>query len=174
MSESLSKTIVSPGHIFVSAEALQMQSVVTYGVIVTVYNPLAKTGGLAHYLYPRRRKDRPSTALYAAPAIVTVVDKVRAAAPEADLEVHLYGAALEVESDERAKLLVEDNTKVALEILEKQKASPHSTDFGGHRGRKVLFNAHSGDILVAKVANLRKEDWLISADGPVMRPKEWA
>ncbi len=150
---------LSAGYIYLPAEPIQICSVIASGIGLTVYDSKQKRGGMAHYLQPFR-KNNSSTAFYAAPAILTLANMLLDnGATQEDLEAQIYGGAVNTEALNYTKGISENNIKVALEILDKIGLSITGQDVGGHRARKIMFHTQTGEIMVAKVDNVRESDW---------------
>lgn len=72
------------------------------------------------------------------------------------IEAQIYGGGnLRGHHEKRAKKVV----SVVKRILKKFKIDLVSEDIGGTLGRKVMFDTHTGDVLVLKTKNIRKHDW---------------
>jgi chemotaxis protein CheD len=167
---NMEKEFLKPGTVLVPQSSSMIQTVVTYGVAISFYDKVKKVGGMAHYLYPIREKDKPSTALYAAPAISVLLsafftENVR---PE-DLEIHIYGGANPDGASIGYINHTRENLKVAREILFAKNILLFEESIGGSRGRKIMFNSETGEVVVAKVDGIRSVDWMIHPDGPIER-----
>lgn len=152
--------MLGPGCICLPAQPAKICAVVGAGVTVTVWDRRRKRGGMTHYARPYREQGRRSTAMYAAPAIVTLVRMLLdSGSSTADLETHLFGGASNRELEGHREGLGEDNIKVGLEILSKLRIQRVQLDAGGTRGRKVVFNTGTGEVILAKVERIRASDW---------------
>ena len=150
---------IQPGFVCVPAASTRLCAVVSSGVAITLYDKKLQTGGMSHYVFPYRRGAE-STATYAAPAIVSLVDLlIGRGSKKEDLEAQLFGGAMNQESDRFVEELAEENVNVGLEILDKLGIPVASTDIGGTRGRKLIFYPESGEVVVAKVDRIRESDW---------------
>jgi chemotaxis protein CheD len=114
---------------------------------------------MGHYIRPVR-EDGFSTAMFAAPAIVTLAEMMFAGGSAAsDLEAHLYGGANNSEAARFEPELAERNVWSGEEILAKLGIAIASRDVGGKRGRKVIFHSVTGETVVARVDRVRASDW---------------
>ncbi|MBF0245403.1 MAG: chemotaxis protein CheD [Planctomycetes bacterium] len=136
-----------------------MAAVVASGVALTLFDAKRGRGGMGHYIRPLREAGY-STALFAAPAIIALVEMMYAAgsAPE-DIEAHLYGGASNPRAKSFASGLADDNVRVGKEILGKLGIPIAGLDVGGVRARKVVFQTATGESVVARVDNVRSSDW---------------
>lgn len=168
----MNKINLKPGMIHFSASPIGIQSVVTFGILITIYDKARCLGGAAHFVYPFRVKDKPSTALYGAPAVVGLLKAIISSGSNpSDLEVNIYGSA-SPENAQRAYLdNCSNNILVVREILDKKEIKIQSADVGGSKGRKVVFDTSTGETMIAKVDSIRSVDWMLSPEGPIERQK---
>lgn len=152
--------LVEPGYVNVPAKPSRLFTVTASGVAVTLYDKKRKLGGMNHYIFPYREPGGPSTARFACPAVVALVKMLLDSGSEIeDLEAQMYGGADNPEAMGFVEGQSKDNVRVGLEVLHKFKIKHIFQDTGGSRGRKVLFNTHTGETVVAKVDNVRSSDW---------------
>lgn len=156
---SLPTVVLHPGYVCAPEVATKLCAVATSGVAVTVYDRHRKRGGMGYYLYPRRRRGQ-STALFAAPAIVSLVEAFlgRGSRPE-HLEAALYGGAENPAAPRYEPGRGLSNVAAARDVLRKLGLPPATLDTGGHRGRKIAFLTATGETLVAHVQAVRADDW---------------
>lgn len=153
------KFFLEPGYVCVPYEPMHLASVIASGVVVTIFDCENKRGGMCVYTHPKRI-DNQSTASFAAPSIASLVSmfgdikEVRH-----NLEAHICGGACDVDSKYYIPGLSEDNISVGCELLDKYKIDIVGKDVGGNKGRKIVFHSGTGEIFIAKVANIRKTDW---------------
>ncbi|WP_027189307.1 chemotaxis protein CheD [Paucidesulfovibrio longus] len=152
--------MLGAGCICLPSKAAKICAVVGSGAVVAVWDRRRRRGGMTHYARPYREPGGRSTAMYAAPAIVTLVRMLLdSGSSPADLETHLFGGASNRKVEGFREGLGEDNVKVGLEILEKLRIRGVQRDVGGTRGRKVVFNTGTGEVVLAKVERIRASDW---------------
>lgn len=169
MNHPIPAHFVSPGHVILPPQATILQAVATWGIVATCYHPRTKQGGMAHFLYPKRRPDRPSNALFAAPALATLIRHFSANWGKDQLEIHLIGAACYEGASHHLRLASGDLIKASQEIMKLLQVRHYDTDFAGRRARRILFNSATGELIVAKVDKVRREDWMYSLNGPILR-----
>ncbi|SKA89784.1 chemotaxis protein CheD [Paucidesulfovibrio gracilis DSM 16080] len=156
----VSDVMLGAGYVCVPAEPSRLCAVVGAGAVVTIWDRRRAVGGMTHYARPFRDPGGPSTAIFAAPAIVTLVRMLLKGGSNApDLEAHLFGGADNPEAPGYASGMAEDNVRVGLEILEKLHVTRVQRDTGGQRGRKVVFHTATGEVMLAKVERIRGTDW---------------
>jgi chemotaxis protein CheD len=152
-------SILPPGHVRLPARATLLGCVVASGVAVTIYDSKNHRGGMGHYIKPLREQGA-STPVYAAPAIVALVDMfLDSGSDKTDLEAYLFGGAVNPRARNYVEGQSEANVKVGLEILDKLGVTVAGKDVGGTRARKIVFRTGSGENVVAQVDQVRDTDW---------------
>ena len=149
--------IVSPGFIVVTQEPTLICSVCGNGVVITLWDKAKKSGGMAHCIYPSGDK-RKATNYSADVAVVQMLKKIfDLNARVADLDAQIIGGG-SVGNCARGR--AHKTVKVARKMLRKHGITVVSEDIGGSVGRKIIFDTHSGDIMVLKTRNVRRADWI--------------
>lgn len=151
---ALDGVLVSPGEMAVAIDGSTLVSVASVGVVTCVWSQRPPVAGLAHFVEPKAKDPKRATARSADAALPEIVRLVRERGGR-DLEVQLFGGARIDPADTRG----ERNSKEATKILRKLGLTPVSTDLGGSKGRKIVFDAASGQVAVVKVHELRHGDW---------------
>jgi chemotaxis protein CheD len=154
-----SNLYLKPGHVYLPAEPTQIWSVAASGIAVLMFDQRQKRGGMAHYTRPYREKGL-STAIFAAPAIVALLQMLReSGSSDQDIEAQIYGGAVNQSASNFEKGLSEENAKVGFELLRKMELPIIGRDVGGPRARKIVFQSGTGETMVAKVDRVRESDW---------------
>jgi chemotaxis protein CheD len=147
---------LKPGHIVVSTETECFATVVGSAVVVTLFNKKYRFGGLCHFVYPKS-KDGHLSAIYGNGGILELTRTMKnIGSLSLDLEAHIIGGA---NHDDSTDCPSTDNIAMAERMLHKFNIRIASKDVGGNMGRKVLFNASTGEVIVAKTTQLRESDW---------------
>ncbi|MHC4872270.1 MAG: chemotaxis protein CheD [Planctomycetota bacterium] len=150
---------VEPGYVCVPAKPAKLAVVVSSGVAVALFDRKKKKGGLGHYIEPYRRHGL-STAMFAAPAIVSLVNMfLDHGCSKEDIEAHIFGGAENSDSSRHNDRVGNENIAVGLEILKKMNIRISTQDTGGTMGRKIVFHTGTGETVVAKVEKIRESDW---------------
>jgi chemotaxis protein CheD len=143
------RVYLHPGELTVAAEPVLMTAILGSCVAVCLYDPIARVGGLNHFLLPRA----PAGAASARFGDVAVPWLIRAMADlGADvrrLRARVFGGAcaLEVYRDTPGHV-GRQNVQAALACLDAARVPVESFHIGGNRARRVFFHAHSGDLVV--------------------------
>lgn len=163
---------LEPGYVCVPKEPMHLASVVASGITVTIYDRRLRKGGMGVYTHPRRCDDQ-STAVFAAPSIASLVNLfLDTGSRKTDLEAHLCGGAVDEKSPFFVRGQSEENVRVGEEVLDKLGVSVSGRDVGGPRPRKVVFNTATGEIVIAKVAKVRRTDWYPPHDPQQRKARE--
>ena len=127
----------------------------TNTVLVCLYDPVQKRGGMAHFFKKNVPDQYDPTPIYALPAIMGLWRMVLSTALEkSSLEAHVIGDA---HSHSR---YADSLSSLAVKILRERNVDILSVCTGGELGRKVSMNTHSGEVLIARVSGVRKSDWV--------------
>lgn len=151
---------IQPGYLCVPQKDSLLYTVVGSGIVITIYDPRKKCGGMSHYIKPHRKSKSDNTPDFAFPAILGLLNYLTENGSILDdLEAHIIGGS----ENKKAKGYVEGlaalNINAAKEILRRKKISIQGIDTGSLRGRKVMFNTASGEIITARVNQIRTTDW---------------
>ncbi|MCB2189513.1 MAG: chemotaxis protein CheD [Deltaproteobacteria bacterium] len=159
MSQLAANLFVEPGYVCLPARPGRLWSVVASGVIVTIFDRLKRRGGMGHYLRPFRQGGS-STTFFAAPAIVSLVRMFEeTGTPVRDLEAHLCGGAINPAATGYEIGQAENNVAAGRQLLAKLGVNLGGEDVGGGEARKIVFDAVTGQIVIAKVPRVRESDW---------------
>lgn len=154
------KFFIKPGYICIPHQESLLHSVVGSGIIVTIYDRKKKIGGMVYFLKPQTQ-DTDKLSLYQAKPSIYYLLKLfkKRKCQKEDLEAGIYGGAFNPEHNNYDEDLHNHNVQQAEDILQKNGIEIHSSDVGGKRGRKIIFNTFSGEVIVAKVNHIRQGDW---------------
>ena len=154
------KIYIGPGSICLPNEPTLLYTVIGSGIVTTIFDSQNGYGGMNYYLRPIRQSTESSNPIYACPAIIGLLNMfLEYGAKLENLEAHIYGGAINPEIEGYIKGMAEDNVKVGIEILQKSKVRVINKDTGGDMGRKIAFNTLSGEVVIAKVPQIRASDW---------------
>jgi Chemotaxis protein; stimulates methylation of MCP proteins len=150
---------LQPGFLCLPAKPTLLCTVVASGVAVTMFDRLKGLGSMGHYSHPRRLNGK-STPIFAAPALVEMINMFTAAGSEpGDIETFVYGGSDNpgVRTFDPGRAIA--NLRAGFEILEKLGVRVSGSDIGGRFARKLVFYTGTGESMVAKVAAIRSSDW---------------
>jgi len=129
-------------------------------VVVTIYDPRRKMGGMVHIMLPDSNSvnGRGSPYHYADTAIVTVLGKLynRGAAQQNIVAKMIGGAQMFICSDDSAPGIGKQNVSSIRQILQREQIPLSGEEVGGSYGRNVEFYLDSGKVIVSTAG--KKED----------------
>lgn len=149
-----------PGYIYVPRYPTLISTVVGSCVAVCLWDRKREYGGMNHFLYPLTRNRSEATAQYgnvATAALVRIFLEQESCA--GDLEAQLFGGAVKAWSDQEAVEVSRNNVDVARGVLRRAGIQVVSEDVGGNKGRKIVYNNATNELLVVRVETLRQGDW---------------
>lgn len=120
-------------------------------VAVCLHDPVAKVGGMNHFLLPLpvERDRSPRFGTVAVPQLVEAV--LRAGASRGSLVAKVFGGASVIGAMARGRPLGEENAILALRLLDEARIPVLDQDVGGGRGRKLVFFADEGTAWVRQL-----------------------
>jgi chemotaxis protein CheD len=151
----LDGVFVRPGELALAEDGSTLVSVAARGIVVCLWAPAPPMAGMAHVLEASTTDPRKATGRFANAAIPELARMVRSRGA-VNLEAQLLGGAFRDDDEESAGKRL---AKASMRILDRIGVPVVSSDLGGSKGRKVVFDGTSGQIAVVKVHELRREDW---------------
>lgn len=137
------------GQMFASAEPTSVVTILGSCVAVCLFDPVAKVGGINHYLLPLavRRERSPR---FGSVAVALLLDEVLGrGARRGNLRAKVFGGAGVLDGLRgNGRHLGHDNVDFALRALEAAAVPVVESDVGGKRGRKVIFQVDDGSAWV--------------------------
>jgi chemotaxis protein CheD len=137
---------VHPGQVAVSVAPGSLVTILGSCVAVCLHDAIARVGGMNHFLLPHPGSDAEPSTRYAQAAIDHLISQmVVHGARLGRLEAHVVGGASVLaafKNDENH--LGKRNVSAAYDILTHQGIAIASSDVGGIRGRKLVFDPRSG------------------------------
>lgn len=139
---------LAPGELAVHVGSVNIKTIVGSCVAVCLWDRGRQIGGVNHFLLavpgPRDEGD----ARFGSCATPLLVDAVcRAGAVRGDLRGAIVGGGRPVQPL-RSSRIGDDNIAVALAVLASYGIPVSRQETGGAHGRKLLFNPHTGELLV--------------------------
>lgn len=161
MDTSMQKYYLQPGYIFVSTQPYHIHTVLGSCISVCLWDCVQKYGGMNHFIYARpfdgKRNARFGTV--STQHLLNLMYENGSLAR--DLRAHVVGGGYSVFS---GPSIGEENRSAAEEILDRNGIQIVTRDTGGQTGRKVLFDNYTGEIIVYKGIDVRKDDWYDSRE----------
>ena len=137
---------VGGGDCFVSGDALDLFCTVLGSCIAAcIYDPVARIGGMNHYILPHSR-DEGHSARYGDEALPLLLEQVcRAGAQRHRLYAKLYGGARTLVRDTDIGQM---NIALARRFLDINRIALADTDLGGRSARWIKFHPASGHSII--------------------------
>ncbi|WP_022668037.1 chemotaxis protein CheD [Desulfospira joergensenii] len=149
---------LKPGYIYLPEKPTVISTVLGSSVSVSLFDRSMKSGGMSHFLFPFSKHPEKTTALYGNIAVATLVRMMlENGSNRSDLEAQIFGGAYNPNLCDRD--IGRDNLRTARNILKRKGVKIVSQDVGGERGRKIVFNTQTCEIITLKVDRLRDSDW---------------
>jgi len=140
---------VHPGRLAVSAGPDSFATVVGSGVAVSVWDPVRRVGGMAHFLLPEAGTAPPAPR-YGDVALRSLLDQLAALGGRSFRAAVHGGSAPPIASE--SGHLGDRNVAAALSFLTLRGIMVVVRDVGGTGARKVVFHPVHGAVEVARVA----------------------
>lgn len=149
----LEQYYLQPGFIYATIEGTLVKTVLGSCVAVCLWDQRLGSGGVNHYIYPRRLNHQPTSNYgdVAIPYLIRLMTKL--GSNHSDLVAHVVGGAT---SPLINSSIGQENSMVAKEILLKYGIRVATWDIGGSIGRKVIFNTGNGNLLVNNCMQIRE------------------
>lgn len=137
-----------PSNVAVSSTSSDLHTLLGSCVAVCLYDPATKCGGMNHYMVPLWNGEGLESPKYGNIAIEMLLQKLLdIGAQRSCLVAKMFGGASQYHSS--AILNVgERNILVAQTMLDKLRIPIIAKSMGGSRGRKIIFNTGTGNVLM--------------------------
>jgi chemotaxis protein CheD len=140
---------ISPGQLAVVAAPCTVTTVVGSSVAVSLYDPVGRLGGLSHYTLPCAPVHDRSLQFGDVAVTRLLAAVVQAGAEQRRLVARVVGGAcaLGLPQGDAAPLGLR-NVRAAMKFLFETGIPVVTMDIEGDRGRRVVFHADTGDLIV--------------------------
>ena len=152
---------LKPGELVTTHEPAIVTTILGSCVAVTMFSERLGVGSICHAMLPKNPPSNDSdTFRYVDSSILYMIEKFLLAGLRKDeIVVKLLGGADVLDRiDGRAISVGQQNIRQALEIIRREGLNLAACDVGGQFGRKVVFYAHTGRVLLRKVNREIRED----------------
>ena len=136
-----------PSNLFVSGKDCWVDTVLGSCVSVCLIDKERQLGGINHYMIPFWNGDGLESPRYGNVAIKRLIQElIELGAQRSCLEAKLFGGG-KILSDIKSFHIGERNIAIAYKILDEENIPVVASSTGGDRGRKLLFNPFTGEVL---------------------------
>ncbi len=147
------------GYIFFGSGAKVVRAVLGSSICVCLWDRRLHQGGINHFSLPIATKNDKDRAKYGNVSTrILIKTMFESGSHHEDIIAQIVGGAHR-EENPNDKLGIE-NIQVAKTILDKAGIAITSEDIGGNLGRKIVFDIHTGHLMVMKVHKIRNSDWI--------------
>ena len=148
---------IGPGEYYITQRDMVIVTVLGSCVSACMRDPVAKVGGMNHFMLPGRDTEGPlsASARYGAYAMEVLINQLFALGAKRErLEAKIFGAArvLPGMSD-----IGERNAKFALDYLRRESIRVLAEDLGHEEPCKIYFFAQTGRVLLKRLKSLRND-----------------
>lgn len=146
---------VKPGFLCVCRERCLLKTVVGSCVAVCLWDKVCCTGGMCHFVHPRRLNNQ-STARYGDVAVRHLIRlSIAGGSKKRNLVAHLAGGCANLHLSSG---IGSENILIAEKILRIHHIPVLTREVGGTDGRRVVFDTTTGDVQVGHVRYIREDD----------------
>jgi Chemotaxis protein; stimulates methylation of MCP proteins len=147
---------LQPGFIFASQEPYLIHTVLGSCIAVCLWDSVHKFGGMCHYIYStiQNQERNGKYGDVAIPHLFKLMFEL--GSQKSFLKAHIIGGG---ENPNFRSPVGNDNAALADKLVKQYAIDILTQDVNGQFGRKVIFNSGSGEILVYKINDVRREDW---------------
>ena len=156
---------LQPGEVFVTAEDMNISTVLGSCVAVCFWDSRRQIGGMNHIMLPvHPQGQQPSTRFGNVATFVLLDMMIEHGSRKVDLRVSVFGGANSIMSNSsgnQAMKVGQNNIMVTLKALDRLGLKVKQQDTGGTIGRKIIMNCATG---VIRADFLRKFDFTHELD----------
>ncbi len=139
------------GQLVAAAAPTAISTVLGSCVAVCLHDPVSGVGGMNHFLLPHH-VERERSARFGTVAVPALVDAMlKAGASRGMLVAKVFGGANVIASVRPGHPLGNENSLLALRLLEEAGIRILDADVGGDRGRKLVFISDDGTAWVRRL-----------------------
>ena len=137
-----------PGQIYAASHAALVSTVLGSCVAVCLWDPIARIGGMNHFLLPTGKGPR-----YANEAMPQLIEEMTSrGAFVARIVAKVFGGACVIPGFSGSRRAIgSQNTDAALQFLTAHSIPLRANQTGGSRGRKLLFHTGTGQAYVKEI-----------------------
>jgi two-component system chemotaxis response regulator CheB len=144
------KIFLLPGKLDCAGEETLITTLLGSCVAVALHDPLTKIGGLNHYLLPEVIKGETPSPRYGIIAIPELIEEMeKRGADRFQLQAKIFGGANVLANNSIGESIGKRNIEIAQKMLKEAGIPVIRKDLGGERGRKIVFNTSTFEVLVS-------------------------
>lgn len=146
--ESAKRHFLYPGQLFVTADDVEISTILGSCAAVCLWDKRLKIGGMNHYLLPEGSETSANPYRYGNVANATLLQQLlKLGCHIRDLQGKIFGGASAFMADPENSLGAQ-NVKLAEEFLQKSGIPLLLKDVSGKRGRRLMFHTADGSTFL--------------------------
>ncbi|GFO55046.1 putative chemoreceptor glutamine deamidase CheD 2 [Geomonas sp. Red276] len=148
---------LKPGGLVIASQPTLVTTLLGSCVAVTLYCPRLRVGAICHAVLPACRRSpcrecQVEGAKYVLCAVRLMLrDLAERGINRSEIQAKLFGGAEMFNCRGKGGSVGKQNADLALRLLQDEGIRLVSHDFGGERGRKLIFNTDSGEVYLKKL-----------------------
>jgi chemotaxis receptor (MCP) glutamine deamidase CheD len=140
------------GGIYASNEPSVVRTVLGSCIAVCLRDPVARVGGMNHFMLPDAHGDDAESARYGVNAMELLINRcMREGADRSRLEAKVFGGGHVLRTRNHAENVPRRNIRFAFKFLETEGIKVVSQDVGGQAARIVMFFTDTGKVLLKRL-----------------------
>ncbi len=151
--DTMKRVYLYPGQIVTSGQPLMVSTILGSCVSICLWDPVARVGGINHYLLPNNPLNGQSDLRYGNTAIDGLIVRLLALGVKKQRIVAkvVGGASILTSFSDTRKSIGDQNVDVARTLLAKHGINVSGEQTGGTRGRKLLFHTGNGCVFSKEI-----------------------
>ncbi len=138
-----------PGNLFVHHEERMVVTVLGSCISVCLWDSRKRIGGINHYMLPFWNGEGLASPRFGNIAIMKLIERMlEEGAERRNLQAKVFGGGDMLRATTAFMNIGQRNILLAQDLLRDEHIPIVSSDTGGKHGRKLLFNTHTGVVLV--------------------------
>ena len=137
-----------PSQLVISDQPMWVNTVLGSCVAVCIFDPEMKIGGINHFMLPLWNGEGLESPRFGNVAIPKLIDAlVQLKCKKENLIAKVFGGGSVLGESMSSFHIGERNASLAFQLLDELGISVAASSTGGNRGRKILFNTFTGEVL---------------------------
>ena len=136
-----------PSTLFANRELVHVITVLGSCIAVCLHDPYLSIGGINHYMLPLWNGQGLASPKFGNIAIEKLLSKMYSlGCRRENLVAKIFGGAMLLQSEGSVINIGARNIEIARDILSEQNIPIVTSNTGGNKGRKIIFNTKNGEV----------------------------
>ena len=141
------KLFLYPGQLVVTKDAMEISTILGSCVSVCFFDPIRRIAGMNHFIMPVNDNFKSDIEKYGNTSLEFMLDKMlRMGSNQKDIVAKVFGGGTLLTYKNSNFNIGKKNTEAALDFICEHEIRIISKSVGGVKGRKIIFNTHTGII----------------------------